>query len=117
MQELLLLDPIHDVDQTGWPRRKGEGESLRVDLTVSAEQQLKPASGKPPDPAGFFDAVLDVFRRPLPDDLSNIATGSAGKAVLMRFAGPAMAELFSPGNRSSLRPIYGRTRSDGALFR
>jgi hypothetical protein len=26
MQELLLLDPIHDVDQTGWPRRKGEGE-------------------------------------------------------------------------------------------
>jgi hypothetical protein len=27
MQELLLLDPIHDVDQTGWPRRKGEGES------------------------------------------------------------------------------------------
>jgi Coenzyme PQQ synthesis protein D (PqqD) len=27
MQELLLLDPIHDVDQSGWPRRKGEGES------------------------------------------------------------------------------------------
>lgn len=22
MQELLLLDPIHDVDETGWPKRK-----------------------------------------------------------------------------------------------
>jgi Coenzyme PQQ synthesis protein D (PqqD) len=27
MQELLLLDPIHDVDQSGWPRRKEEVES------------------------------------------------------------------------------------------
>lgn len=27
MQELLLLDPIHDVDQSGWPRRKDEVES------------------------------------------------------------------------------------------
>ena len=26
MQELLLLDPIHDVDETGWPRRKVEEE-------------------------------------------------------------------------------------------
>jgi hypothetical protein len=26
MQELLLLDPIHDVDETGWPRRKVPGE-------------------------------------------------------------------------------------------
>jgi hypothetical protein len=26
MQELLLLDPIHDVDETGWPRRKVQGE-------------------------------------------------------------------------------------------
>lgn len=24
MQELLLLDPIHEVDETGWPRRKQE---------------------------------------------------------------------------------------------
>jgi hypothetical protein len=22
MQDLLLLDPIHDVDETGWPARK-----------------------------------------------------------------------------------------------
>jgi len=27
MQELLLLDPIHDVDETGWPRRKEQSES------------------------------------------------------------------------------------------
>ncbi len=26
MQELLLLDPIHDVDESGWPHRKVEGE-------------------------------------------------------------------------------------------
>jgi hypothetical protein len=26
MQELLLLDPIHDVDETGWPRRKDQSE-------------------------------------------------------------------------------------------
>ena len=26
MQELLLLDPIHDVDETGWPRRKEQSE-------------------------------------------------------------------------------------------
>ena len=26
MQELLLLDPIHDVDETGWPHRKVQGE-------------------------------------------------------------------------------------------
>jgi hypothetical protein len=24
MQELLLLDPIHDVDETGWPQRQDE---------------------------------------------------------------------------------------------
>jgi hypothetical protein len=26
MQELLLIDPIHDVDETGWPRRKEQSE-------------------------------------------------------------------------------------------
>jgi hypothetical protein len=26
MQELLFLDPIHDVDESGWPHRKVEGE-------------------------------------------------------------------------------------------
>jgi hypothetical protein len=26
MQELLLLDPIHDVDETGWPRRKDQNQ-------------------------------------------------------------------------------------------
>jgi hypothetical protein len=26
MQELLLLDPVHDVDQTGWPHTKPESE-------------------------------------------------------------------------------------------
>jgi hypothetical protein len=26
MQELLLLDPIHDVDETGWPARKAPNE-------------------------------------------------------------------------------------------
>lgn len=26
MQELLLLDPIHDVDATGWPTRKPQAE-------------------------------------------------------------------------------------------
>jgi hypothetical protein len=25
MQELLFLDPIHDVDESGWPRRKDQG--------------------------------------------------------------------------------------------
>lgn len=25
MQELLLLDPIHDVDETGWPKKKPDG--------------------------------------------------------------------------------------------
>jgi hypothetical protein len=25
LQELLLLDPIHDVDERGWPRAKAEG--------------------------------------------------------------------------------------------
>lgn len=27
LQELLLLDPIHDIDTTGWPQRKPDGES------------------------------------------------------------------------------------------
>lgn len=27
MQELLFLDPIHDVDESGWPHRKAEGEN------------------------------------------------------------------------------------------
>lgn len=27
MQDLLLLDPIHDVDETGWPATKPEGAS------------------------------------------------------------------------------------------
>lgn len=27
MQDLLLLDPIHDVDETGWPAKKPEAES------------------------------------------------------------------------------------------
>jgi len=27
MQELLFLDPIHDVDESGWPHRKVEGEN------------------------------------------------------------------------------------------
>ncbi len=27
MQELLLLDPIHDVDESGWPARKIQGEN------------------------------------------------------------------------------------------
>jgi hypothetical protein len=26
MQELLLLDPIHDVDESGWPHRKVPGK-------------------------------------------------------------------------------------------
>ncbi len=26
MQELLFLDPIHDVDESGWPHRKVEGQ-------------------------------------------------------------------------------------------
>lgn len=25
MQDLLLVDPIHDVDDAGWPRKRGEG--------------------------------------------------------------------------------------------
>jgi len=27
MQELLLLDPIHDVDETGWPKKKSNNSS------------------------------------------------------------------------------------------
>ena len=29
MQDLLLLDPIHEVDETGWPRTKADSSSKR----------------------------------------------------------------------------------------
>lgn len=29
MQELLLLDPIHDVDETGWPKKKSNNSSYK----------------------------------------------------------------------------------------
>ncbi|HEX3353737.1 MAG TPA: hypothetical protein VHS34_13010 [Terriglobales bacterium] len=67
-----------------------------MDLTLGAERQVNPASGKPPDPAGFFDTVLNVFRHASAGRLVERRYRVGGKAVLMRFAGPAMAELFSP---------------------
>jgi hypothetical protein len=30
LQELLLLDPIHEVDEEGWPRKAGEDDAERV---------------------------------------------------------------------------------------
>ena len=67
-----------------------------MDLAVPVEQRLNTASGKPPDPAGFFDTVLHVFQKASAGRLIEHRYRIGGKAVLMRFAGPAIAELFSP---------------------
>ncbi|MGC2183810.1 MAG: hypothetical protein WA637_11050 [Terriglobales bacterium] len=66
-----------------------------MDLTVSAEQQLKPARGKPPGPAAFFETALDIFEQASAGRLIEHRYRVGGKAVLMRFAGPAMARPFS----------------------
>jgi hypothetical protein len=66
-----------------------------MDVTVWVEGQLKPTSGNPPDPAGFFDAVLEVFREASAGRLIERRYRIGGKLVLMRFAGPAIADRFS----------------------
>jgi len=64
-----------------------------MDLAVSAA--LQPASGRS-DPAGFFGTVLKVFQKASAGRLIEHRYRIGGKAVLVRFAGPAMAELFAP---------------------
>ena len=54
------------------------------------------AGGPPPDPAGFFDGVLNVFQQASAGRLIEHRYRIGGKAVLMRFAGAAMADRFSP---------------------
>ena len=66
-----------------------------MDVTVSVERQPDSAGGPPPDPARFFDAVLDVFQQASAGRLIEHRYRIGGKAVLMRFAGAAMAERFS----------------------
>ena len=66
-----------------------------MDLAESVERQFQPASGKPPDPAAFFEAVLDVFEKASAGRLIERRYRVGGMVVLMRFAGPAIAELFS----------------------
>jgi hypothetical protein len=67
-----------------------------MDVTVSVERQPDSAGGPTPDPARFFDAVLDVFQQASAGRLIEHRYRIGGKAVLMRFAGAAMAERFSP---------------------
>ena len=67
-----------------------------MDVTVSVERQPDSAGGPPPDPARFFDAVLDVFQQASAGRLIEHRYRIGGKAVLMRFAGAALAERFSP---------------------
>lgn len=67
-----------------------------MDFTVSEERQPDSAGGSPPDPAGFFDAVLDVFQQASAGRLIERHYRIGGKPVLMRFAGAAMADRFSP---------------------
>ena len=64
--------------------------------TVSVERQSQPAGGSAPDPAAFFDAVLNVFQQASAGRLIEHRYRIGGKAVHMRFAGPAMAGRFSP---------------------
>jgi hypothetical protein len=67
-----------------------------MDLTVSVERQPDSAGGSLPDPAGFFGAVLNVFQQASVGRLIERRYRIGGKAVLMRFAGPAIADRFSP---------------------
>jgi hypothetical protein len=67
-----------------------------MDVTVSVERQPDSAGGPPPDPARFFDAVLDVFQHASAGRLVEHRYRIGGKAVLMRFAGNALADRFSP---------------------
>jgi hypothetical protein len=67
-----------------------------MDLTAPVEPRLNPAGGNPPDPAEFFSAVLSAFQKASAGRLIEQRYRIGGKAVLMRFAGPAMAERFSP---------------------
>jgi hypothetical protein len=66
-----------------------------MDFSVLLEGQLKLTSANAPDPAGFFDAVLNVFREASAGRLIERRYRIGGKSVLMRFAGPAIADRFS----------------------
>jgi hypothetical protein len=65
-------------------------------LTVPLEQRLNLASGNPADPAKFFGDVLHAFQQASSRRLIEHRYQIGGKSVLMRFAGPAIAKLFSP---------------------
>ncbi len=67
-----------------------------MDLTLPLDARLNRASGKAADPARFFRAVLNAFEQASSRRLIEHRYRIGGKAVLMRFAGPAIAELFSP---------------------
>jgi hypothetical protein len=75
-----------------------------MDLTLPLEQQLNLASGKPADPAEFFGAILHAFQRASAGKLIEHRYRIGGKAVVMRFAGPAIAERFSPAIEHLLDP-------------
>lgn len=67
-----------------------------MDLTVPLERRPNFASGKPADPAGFFSSVLHAFQKASAGQLIEHRYRIGGKAVFMRFAGPAIAGLFHP---------------------
>ncbi len=75
-----------------------------MDSTVSVERQVESVTSKPPDPAEFFEAVLNVFQKASTGRLIERRYRIGGKSVLMRFAGPAMADLFSPAVEHLLDP-------------
>jgi hypothetical protein len=77
-----------------------------MDFTVSVERRLEVASSNPPDPAAFFGAVLDVFQKASAGRLIEHRYRIGGKAVLMRFAGPAMADLFCPAIEHLSDPAF-----------
>ena len=78
-----------------------------MDLTVPVEDRLNLASGKPPDPAGFFGSVLNAFQKASAGRLIEHRYRIGGRAVLMRFAGPAIAQLFSPAIEHLSDPSFG----------
>jgi hypothetical protein len=78
-----------------------------MDLTLPLEQHPKLASGQSPDPAGFFASVLDSFQKASAGKLIEHRYRIGGKAVLMRFAGPAIAKLFSPAIEHLSDPTFG----------
>src|SRR3954452_7546852 len=78
-----------------------------MDFAPSVERRPDSAGGLSSEPAGFFEAVLDVFQHASAGRLVEHRYRIGNKAVLMRFAGDAMAERFSPaiGHLSDSFPV------------